>query len=101
MEVVDLIIKIAALIGAVGAIVGAVVAVVVWFQKQNKQTADIAELRNQHSEDIKEIRNELCVISYGMLAALDGLKQKGCNGNVTKAYEALEKHLNQKAHGQN
>lgn len=100
MEVVDLIIKIATLIGAVGAIVGAVVAVVVWFQKQNKQTADIAELRNQHSEDIKTIRDELCVISYAMLAALDGLKQQGCNGAVTRAHSKLEKHLNKQAHGQ-
>ena len=42
----------------------------------------------------------LCVISYAMLASLDGLMQLHCNGNVTKAHGRLEKHLNKQAHGQ-
>lgn len=111
METVDLIIKIAALIGAVGGICGAIYAVIKWFQKQEKQTTDIAELKALHqkdmeetrkkeAEDMKAIKDELCVLSYAMLASLDGLQQLHCNGNVTKAHEKLEKHLNQKAHDQ-
>lgn len=111
METVDVIIKIAALIGAVGGIFGAVYAVIKWFQKQEKQTTDIAELKALHerdmeatrkkeAEDMKAIKDELCIMSYAMLASLDGLQQLHCNGNVTKAHEKLEKHLNQKAHDQ-
>ena len=111
LEAVDVIIKVAALIGALGGIIGGIYAVFKWFQKQEKQTTDIAALKELHekdmeaarkkeAEDMKAIKDELCVLSYAMLASLDGLKQQGCNGEVTKAHAALEKHLNQKAHDQ-
>lgn len=111
MEAVDVIIKVAALIGAIGGIIGGIYAVFKWFQKQEKQTTDIAALKELHekdmeatrkkeAEDTKAIKDELCVLSYAMLAALDGLQQLHCNGNVTKAHEKLEKHLNQRAHDQ-
>jgi predicted negative regulator of RcsB-dependent stress response len=111
LEAVDIIIKVAALIGALGGIIGGIYAVFKWFQKQEKQTTDIAALKELHekdmeaarkkeAEDMKAIKDELCVLSYAMLASLDGLKQQGCNGEVTKAHAALEKHLNQKAHDQ-
>ena len=72
---------------------------------------EIAELKKYHDDDIKaisdennkifkEIKEELCILSYAMLAALNGLQQQGCNGDVTKAHDLLEKHLNQKAHDQ-
>lgn len=104
----DVIIKVGAVITALAAIFGVVIFVVKWFNKQNKQSTDIEELRKKHEADIKaenqdiqSIRNELCVLSYGMLAALDGLKQLHCNGEVTKAHDMLSKHLNQQAHCQN
>lgn len=109
METIDLIIKIAGLVGAVGVIWAAIYGVIKWFQKQEKQSSDIEALRELHvkdieatrkkeSEDLKAVKDELCILSYGMLAALDGLQQLHCNGNVTKAHDRLEKHLNQKAH---
>ena len=61
---------------------------------------DIADIRKEESEALKDIKEELCLLSYGMLAALNGLQQLNCNGDVTKAYESLEKHLNQQAHDQ-
>lgn len=79
---------------------GLFVGFIKWFQKQEKQSADIEELRNTHNEDIEEIKGELCVITYGLLAALDGLKQLGANGDVTDAHSKLEKHMNQQAHKQ-
>jgi hypothetical protein len=33
-----------------------------------------------------------------MRACLSGLKEQGCNGPVTQALDALEKHLNKQAH---
>ncbi len=90
---------------------GVVVAVIKWILAQNKQSEDISALRKLHEKDMGEFRqkeaernqaiqDELCVLSYAMLASLDGLKQLHCNGEVTKAHEKLEKHLNQQAHGQ-
>lgn len=96
----DTIIKAAAVLTALIAIGTAVYAVIKWFQKQEKQTADIETLRKKQSDDMKEMQDELCLISYAMLACLDGLKQQGCNGAVTEAHNKLEKHLNQRAHDQ-
>lgn len=96
----DTIIKAAAVLTALIAIGTAVYAVIKWFRKQEKQTADIEALRKKQSDDMKEMQDELCLISYAMLACLDGLKQQGCNGAVTEAHNKLEKHLNQRAHDQ-
>ena len=96
----DTIVKAAGVLTAVLAIVGFIWGVLKWFLKQNRTTKDLSDLHRLHSEDTKTIKDELCILSYSMLAALDGLKQQGCNGNVTKAYDKLEKHLNQQAHDQ-
>ncbi len=108
MEIIPIICTIIATVITIG---GIALAIIKWVVNQNKQTADIATLREKHERDIKEskekesqdiqsIKDELCVLSYAMLAALDGLLQQGCNGNVTKAHDRLEKHINQQAHGQ-
>lgn len=96
----DTIIRAAAVLGALMALGTAAYGVIKWFQKQEKQTTDIEALRKKEAEDIKEMQDELCLISYAMLACLDGLKQQGCNGAVTEAHNKLEKHLNQRAHDQ-
>ena len=95
---VDTIIKLAGLIGAVGTIFALIVAFVKWLNRPNELGNDIKALHDVHSSDIKAIQDELCVLSYAMLAALDGLKQLKCNGEVTNAHKALEKHINKKAH---
>lgn len=90
---------------------GVAVAIIKWVLNQNKQSDDIVALKKKHDDDmaatkeqekadVQAIKDELCVLSYAMLAALDGLKQLHCNGEVTKAHDRLEKHLNQTAHGQ-
>ena len=61
---------------------------------------DMDATRRQETEEMQAIKDELCILSYAMLAALSGLKQQGCNGDVTEAHSRLEKHLNQQAHGQ-
>lgn len=110
MEFAEAIKMVASVISAALVIGGVILATIKWFQKQDKQTDDIDELRDkecediktlteQHNRDISDLKDELCVLSYAMLACLDGLKQQGCNGEVTKAHDMLEKHLNKKAHG--
>ena len=96
----DVIIKAASALAAVIAIGTTAYAVIRWFQKQERQSADIEALRTKQADDTKEMQDELCLISYAMLACLDGLKQLNCNGKVTEAHNKLEKHLNQRAHDQ-
>ena len=42
---------------------------------------------------LQEIAAMITVLTRGQLAALDGLKQQGCNGQVTKAKEELDNFL--------
>ena len=90
----DTIIKIGAAVGALGTIGAMAAAILRWLARQEKQDADIASIRDEQ----REMKEEQCVMSYAMLACLDGLKQLGANGNVTDAHNKLEKHLNKKAH---
>lgn len=94
------IITLASLLGALGAIGAVAYKVVKWFQTQEKQTKDIEALKKKEQEDIQAIKDEMCLLTYAVLACLKGLKEQGCNGPVTEAIGKLEKHINQKAHGQ-
>lgn len=46
------------------------------------------------------MKEEQCLLTYGTLACLKGLKELGCNGAVTEAIDKMEKHLNKAAHDQ-
>ncbi len=81
------IIKFATVIGALGTIL---IMLYKGFQ--------FLERQREQDKEIKSIKEEQCVMCYAILAVLDGLKQVGANGDVTKAYNKLEKHLNQSAH---
>lgn len=81
------IIEFAKIVSALTVIGGGFWAVFKFFDRQKQQDVEI-----------KYVKEEQQVMCYGMLACLDGLKQLGANGNVTKAHECLEKHLNKAAH---
>ena len=49
---------------------------------------------------ITSIQEEQTVQCYCILACLKGLAEQGCNGPVHEGIERMEKHLNNKAHGQ-
>ena len=83
------IIMAASLLTALVAIFSAIFAVYRWYLKQNKQDAEI-----------EKMKAEQCLLTYGILACLKGLKEQGCNGPVTEAIGKIEKHINQSAHGQ-
>lgn len=83
----DMLLILAEILGAGAVVFGAIFTVHKWVLKQNAQDVEI-----------KELKEEQTVICYGVLAALKGLKERGCNGPVTQAINEMEKHLNKKAH---
>ena len=68
------IITAASVLGAIITIGGILIACYKWFSRQNKQ-----------DDDIKAMKSELCLLTYGLLACLKGLKEQGFNGPVTEA----------------
>lgn len=96
----ETIIKASAILAAILAIGALAWKIIKWFLQQNKQTTDIEALKVKEQEDIQSIKDELCLLTYGTLACLKGLKEQGCNGPVTEAIGKIEKHINQSAHGQ-
>lgn len=84
--------------GAVGALAALFAKLVRWVDRQKKQDAEIAALKKQHRDDLTALEAELTLITYGLLAALKGLKEQGCNGPVSEAVQKIEKYLNNAAH---
>ena len=76
-------------LAAITAIGGFLISAYTWVEKQNKQDKDIAR-----------VKEEQCLLTYGILACLDGLQQLGCNHTVPETREKIEKHLNKAAHDQ-
>ena len=95
---VDTIITAASLLGAIVAITGSLVAVYKFYKKPYETEEKLKKLREQHQEDMRKINDEQCLMTYGLLACLKGLQEKGCNGPVTEAINKIEKHLNKQAH---
>lgn len=83
----DIIITIAAVIGALGVIFGVVFAVYRWYLKQEKQDKDIAHIKEEDT-----------LIVFALSACLDGLQQLGANHTVPIAKDKLDKYINQRAH---
>lgn len=86
---VDTIIMAGSLMTAVVVIFSAIFAVYKWYLKQNQQDVEI-----------ERVKSEQCLLTYGILACLKGLKEQGCNGPVTEAIDKIEKHINKQAHDQ-
>lgn len=112
---------------SLGVIGGGIFVFVRWILKQNQQTDEIEandkhigaveekcethivevekecvekikDLKTETDERLNSIQTEQTIICYGVLAALKGLSEQGCNGPVTDAINMLEKHLNVQAH---
>lgn len=98
MSTVQTVTAVCGMIAAIGGILALVFKLVRWIDRQKAQDQEIQEIKVKHEQDTKIMGEELTVICFGLLAALDGLKQLGANGNVSKAHDALDKHLNKKAH---
>ena len=92
------IITAAAVITALVTICTLLAKLVRWVDRQKAQDNEIKSLAKHHEEDMASEREELTVLTYGILACLKGLKEQGCNGPVTEAIQKIERHLNKKAH---
>lgn len=86
---VNTIIMAGSLLTAVVVIFSVIFAVYKWYLKQNQQDVEI-----------ERVKSEQCLLTYGILACLKGLKEQGCNGPVTEAIDKIEKHINKQAHNQ-
>lgn len=86
-QIVNTILTAASIFTACGILLGALIGLLRWLWRQKQQDVEIERLKREQT-----------VICYGLLACLDGLRQLGCNGNVTAALDALDKHLNKAAH---
>ena len=81
--------SLAKLIGSLAVIGGVLVALYKFVERDKKQ-----------SKLIKDIQAEQTLLCYGIKACLQGLAEQGCDGPVHDALDKLDKHLNQKAHGE-
>ena len=95
---VEAIITVASLIGALGVIGGMLISAYKFYKKPAELEKQMQKIRKTHEEDIRKIDEEQCLITYGLLACLKGLREQGCNGPVTEAINKIEKHLNKQAH---
>lgn len=86
---INTIITAASVISALAVIFAAIFAVYRWYLRQNQQ-----------DKEIENMKAEQCLLTYGILACLKGLKEQGCNGPVTEAIKKIEKHINKQAHDQ-
>ena len=59
---------------------------------------EFVQRQKKQDEEIKAIRAEQQILTYGVLACLKGLKEQGCDGPVTDAIQKIEEHLLAQAH---
>lgn len=83
----ETIITAAAIITSLVVIFGAIFTIFRWYLKQEKQ-----------DRDIKDIKEEQLILTFGVLACLKGLAEQGCDGPVTDAIASIEAHINKQAH---
>lgn len=85
-------------ITALGTLIAIFVKAVRWVDKQEAQDKEMDAIKAHHEDDIHALKEELTLIMFGLLAALQGLQEQGCDGPVTDAVDKINKHLNKKAH---
>ena len=90
----NIIISVASLITAIGIIYGCIKAYVKQIEKWNAYDDQIKSIEIQ----IQGLRDEQYMQTHVLWAALDGLHQLGCNGEVTKTRTELNDWLNKKSH---
>ena len=74
--------------------------VLLFYEKIKKSVYKWYLKKNQQDVEIERVKSEQCLLTYGILACLKGLKEQGCNGPVTEAIDKIQKHINKQAHDQ-
>lgn len=75
-----------------------VVAAILTFISYFGRARDWVKKQEGQDSEIKAMKEEQQLLTYGILACLKGLKEQGCNGPVTEAINKIDKHLNERAH---
>ena len=65
------------------------------YEKVNEK---IDENHTDTESKIQELNARMLILTRSVSAVLDGLKQQGCNGQVTKAKEELDAFLMERAY---
>ena len=81
------IIQLSALLGALGVLMGVLIKGLNFVNAQKQQEKEIAQIKAEQS-----------LLTYGVLGALKGLAEMGCDGPVKEAIVKIEKHIHEKAH---
>ena len=77
-----------------GAVLGAIGIILKYYNKGY----DLIKHQKAQDAEIKAIKEEQQIITYGVLSCLKGLHEQGANGPVTDAIAKIEQHLNEIAH---
>lgn len=75
-----------------------IVALAVLFYGYFSKITRFIDRQKKQDDEIKGIKEEQGILTYGILACLKGLQEKGCDGPVMEAIAKIERHLNAKAH---
>lgn len=59
---------------------------------------DFVKQSKDNEKEIKGMKEEQELLTFGVLACLKGLREQGCDGAVTEAITKFEEYLNKKAH---
>ena len=80
----------------IAAVIGAIATILKYYNKGY----DLVKHQKEQDKFIQDTQEELTLLTDGILACLKGLHEQGANGPVTEAIDKIEKHVNQRAHGQ-
>ena len=94
------IIKLAEIVGACSVILGVIIGGYKLYDRLLDRVDDIEKRMNAQEKEIERMKKEDTLVIFALRACLDGLKQQGCNGKVTEAFDMLDKHINKAAHDQ-
>lgn len=94
------IIKLAEILGACSVILGVIIGVYKLYDRLLDRMDEIEKRMNAQEKELERMKKEDTLVIFALRACLDGLKQQGCNGKVTEAFDMLDKHINKAAHDQ-
>ena len=97
-SIVTIIGAIAALITGIGTIIAVPKSIIRARDKKREKERLAMEKDQKQDADIQRLKEENCLIVFGLSACLDGLQQLGCNHTVTTAKDKIDKYRNQQAH---
>lgn len=98
--------QIVAAIGTISVIAAFFVAIFKWykssitdrFAKIEGEIKELKSIQKKQDVEIRDSKEERMILLKGQLACLQGLKQGGANGPVTKAIEEINSYLMSKSH---